>query len=179
MQSKKSIQTLCLILKDSKILLGRKTRKLGKGFWNGPGGKLEEGENLQDSIMREVKAETGLNIKNLEQVGRVVVEFEDGSEGVLLHIFLTKDFDGEITDSDEMTELQWFNIERLPLDNMWEDDEFWLPVVLEGKKIEGRFIFDHPSTLENVGRIVSRELREVTGIQQEIKVEEKTPWKIK
>ena len=32
MDTKKSVQTLCVIIKDSKVLLGIKTRKLGKGF---------------------------------------------------------------------------------------------------------------------------------------------------
>lgn len=37
--------TLCIVRKDSKVLLGMKKRGFGEGCWNGFGGKVTEGED--------------------------------------------------------------------------------------------------------------------------------------
>ena len=175
----KLITNLCIIRDGSKILLGKKTRKLGEGFFNGPGGKVEEDENIVDSTIREVQEEVGLKVKNLERVGKISFEFQDKSQGVVMHVFLTTDFEGNIVDSDQMKEVQWFNVGELPYDSMWADDRIWLPMLLEGKKIEAKFIFDHPSTSEHPGNILSHILTEVVEIQDEIGEIQKKPWKIK
>jgi len=36
----------------------------------------------------------------------------------------------------------WFRIEEVPYHEMWEDDKYWLPAVLRGEKVYGRFFFD-------------------------------------
>jgi 8-oxo-dGTP pyrophosphatase MutT (NUDIX family) len=46
---RKRILTLCIIHKDSKILLGMKKRGFGAGFWNGFGGKVKEGESIEEA----------------------------------------------------------------------------------------------------------------------------------
>jgi hypothetical protein len=38
--------------------------------------------------------------------------------------------------------LVWFRIEEVPYHEMWEDDKYWLPAVLRGEKVYGRFFFD-------------------------------------
>ena len=37
---------------------------------------------------------------------------------------------------------EWFKIKDIPFNEMWEDDIFWLPQVLNGKFIEADFLFD-------------------------------------
>ena len=37
---------------------------------------------------------------------------------------------------------QWFNINEIPYDNMLPDDKFWMPYVLNNKKIDAYFEFD-------------------------------------
>lgn len=178
MDTKKSIQTLCIIIKNSEVLLGKKTRKLGKGFYNAPGGKVEEGESILDSIKREVKEEARLTVKNLKQVGLINFEFQDGSQGIILHIFLTKDFEGELMDSEQMHEWKWFDFHKVPYEIMWDDDKDWLPLVLGGGEFEAKFVFDHPSTAENIGRVMTKELKQIAELKQEFGGEQK-PWKIK
>jgi len=51
------------VLKDGKCLLIRRTKDPYKNYWSIPGGKLEYGEHIADAIEREVKEETGLEVK--------------------------------------------------------------------------------------------------------------------
>lgn len=37
---------------------------------------------------------------------------------------------------------KWFNIANIPYDNMFPDDRYWLPLILEGQKIDAYFDFD-------------------------------------
>src|SRR3990167_8033347 len=178
MENKKLVTNLCIIRHGFKILLGKKTRKIGEGLFNGPGGKINEGEDIVGSTIREVEEEVGLKVKNLEQVGRINFEFQDGTQGIVMHIFLTTDFEGEIADSEQMKDVQWFDISKLPYGEMFPDDELWLPTLLEGKKIEAEFIFDRSATPENPGKIISHSLKVVTEIQGKVD-EKKASWKIK
>ena len=47
---------------------------------------------------------------------------------------------GEPKESKEMRP-KWFKVDEIPFDEMWPDDEFWLPKVLNGKKVKAKFIF--------------------------------------
>src|SRR5690348_8536530 len=56
----------------SKVLLVKKERPAWqKGFLNGIGGKIENGESSLECIKREVNEEAGLIIKNFEYVGQI------------------------------------------------------------------------------------------------------------
>ena len=57
----KKVLTLCLILKDGKMLLGMKKRGFGMGNWNGFGGKVQEGETIEDATKRELLEEISAN----------------------------------------------------------------------------------------------------------------------
>ena len=37
---------------------------------------------------------------------------------------------------------KWFKKSKLPFSRMWDDDPYWLPLILEGKQIIGEFWFD-------------------------------------
>jgi 8-oxo-dGTP diphosphatase len=62
------IRVICgIIYKDHKILLTRrkKTKSLG-GFWEFPGGKVEEGESDKDALERELKEELNIEVYNID-----------------------------------------------------------------------------------------------------------------
>ena len=52
----------------------------------------------------------------------------------------------------------WFDLEAVPFDKMWPDDELWYPMFLAGKKFSGTFWFTNTTT------IVRHELREVESL---------------
>jgi len=54
-----------IIIKDGKILLGKRKNSHSEGDWSYPGGHLEYGESWEDCARREVMEEVGIQIKNL------------------------------------------------------------------------------------------------------------------
>ena len=123
------------------VLLQKKARGFGKGNWNGPGGKLKPGESPAESARREFFEETEIVIKNLEQRGEIEFIFPDQSINNHMYVFVSREWEGETKDKGE-GELRWFKIDELPLDKMWDDDQYWLPRLLAGEKIHMRFYFD-------------------------------------
>lgn len=56
-----------IILKGNKILLGKRIDGHSKGTWQSTGGHLEFGESFEDGARREIKEETGLEVKILDR----------------------------------------------------------------------------------------------------------------
>ncbi len=133
--------TLCLLVKDDKILLAMKKRGFGVGKWNGVGGKVEFGEKIIDAAIREAKEEIGVDVKNIEKYGFFDFKFADKpmwNQGVTL--FVAKEWVGEPAESEEMMP-KWFSHNEIPYQEMWPDDAHWMPHVLQGKKVEASFVF--------------------------------------
>lgn len=125
-----------------------KKRGFGKGRWNGVGGKidLEKGDkSVLCSAIRETEEEIGVKIKNPEKVAVMDFHFpeipKEKDFDQQVHVFLVKDWKGEPIETDEMAP-KWFNIDKIPFDQMWDDDKHWLPHVLEEKKLKAKFVFD-------------------------------------
>lgn len=152
----KKLLTLCLLVQDGKILLGMKKRGFGAGRWNGFGGKVEAGESIEDGVKREMKEECGVEIEQMEKVGIHEFRFEKNPQEVLeVHVFRVDAFDGDPTETEEMRP-RWFRLEDIPYDEMWEDDRYWLPFFLEGKKFRTKFLFDnHDQIIRQSIRIIN------------------------
>ncbi|MBI4779409.1 8-oxo-dGTP diphosphatase [Candidatus Falkowbacteria bacterium] len=135
-----SIKNLCYIINaNGEALLQYKRRGFGAGKWNGPGGKIEPGETIERAAVREVKEETGLSVRNLKKMAELEFIFIDKDEwNQAVYVYLTKDYSGEITASEE-GELKWFKLDEIPYDKMWVDDPYWLPDILAGKFMKMRF----------------------------------------
>ena len=54
-----------ILLKRDRILMAQRGKEPLKGWWSLPGGALETGERLADGVCREVREETGLEIRPL------------------------------------------------------------------------------------------------------------------
>jgi 8-oxo-dGTP diphosphatase len=55
-------------------------------------------------------------------------------------VFVGSRFEGQPEESDEVSP-DWFAIDELPLDEMWDDAKYWLPEVLAGHPVLGDFVF--------------------------------------
>lgn len=76
-------QKVIILNKKDEILLLRRSEKCkGVGEWSLPGGGLEKGEDPTQSIIREVKEETGLEIYDVKPI--YVVSFTEGQNFVVM-----------------------------------------------------------------------------------------------
>jgi 8-oxo-dGTP diphosphatase len=135
--------TVCFILKNNEVLLLKKSRGLfGQGKWNAPGGKILRNEEPEACAIREVFEETQLIVEKIEQVGLLYFykNSQRGSPEWTVYAFLARQFDGIVTGGRE-GQLQWFNIDALPFDEMWEDDQYWCRRALRGTPLEGWFYY--------------------------------------
>jgi 8-oxo-dGTP diphosphatase len=133
------------IFSRGKVLLINKKRGLGAGKVNAPGGHIEPGETKLEAAVRETEEEVGLTPLHSREVGTLYFQFTNGlkMEGT---VFIAEDYTGDMIETDEADPF-WIKIEDIPYKNMWEDDLLWLPHVIKGKKIRGRFIFDDDNML--------------------------------
>ena len=125
-------------------MLAMKKRKFGKGKWNGTGGKLDDGETVEQAAVRETEEEIMVRVKSLEKVAILEFRFldvpqeKDWDQDV--HVYVSGSWEGEPKETEEMKP-RWFGINDIPYDSMWEDDKHWLPKVLAGEKVRGEFEF--------------------------------------
>jgi len=131
---------LCYIVRDNHVLLINKKTGLGKGLVNAPGGRILDTETAAEAAVRETQEETGMTPQQLKHMAILNFQFTDGY-AMRGHVFLASDASGELINTSE-AEPFWVPVVDIPYKSMWEDDSYWLPQVLEGNFIEGRFIFD-------------------------------------
>jgi 8-oxo-dGTP diphosphatase len=111
-----------MLMKENKILLGQRnvdpekadSALNGAGTWTMPGGKLEFGETLEEGATREVKEETGIELKKVE-VMCVNNEIMDQAHFVTIGLYCDE-FTGEamVMEPDEITRWQWFGLDEIP-----------------------------------------------------------------
>ena len=132
--------TVLYVIKGGKILLIKKKRGIGKGMWNGPGGKVAD-EDIEVAAVREVKEEIGIVPDNVKKAGEL--EFYLGGDRMdwHVHVFTAADYDGIEKESKE-AEPKWFSLSRIPYNEMWPDDAIWMPLMLNGKKFRGKFYYE-------------------------------------
>jgi len=139
--------TLMFVVQNNRVLLIRKKRGLGAGKINGPGGKLDAGETIQQCAHREIYEELNVQVNDSVNAGRLRFQFVDGYS-IDVQVFLTNSFEGTPTETDEAVPL-WFAVSDIPYDEMWADDRIWLPRVLTGETVSGRFVFDGDLLVEH------------------------------
>lgn len=142
----KDTATLAFVIKDEQILLIRKKRGLGAGKINGPGGRLEGNESIAQCAVREAQEELGITPLNPEKVGELLFQFTDGYS-IHVHVFRSPDLTGTPVETEEAIPI-WAPLDGIPYDEMWEDDEIWLPLMIAGTSFKGRFIFDDDKMLD-------------------------------
>ena len=140
MATKQSI--LVYLVNDKTVCLGMKKKGYSQGKWNGFGGKIEAGESKKEAAIREVMEETGVRIQSKDLVKRASFYYHETPESWTVEVFLCNKWRGEIKESDEMKP-QWFEINKLPSEQMWANDALWIKQVLTGNKcLKGTFWHD-------------------------------------
>jgi 8-oxo-dGTP diphosphatase len=137
--------TLLFVIRGGHILLIHKNRGLGASKINGPGGRLDPGESPLQGAVREVQEELYVTPMGVQQYGELAFQFADGLS-ILVYIFTATDCEGEPQETDEAIPL-WIPLDQIPYDRMWADDSMWFPLMLEGKKFQGRILCDGDTML--------------------------------
>lgn len=157
----KKILTLCIPINNNMVLLGMKKRGFGSGRWNGFGGKMEDGETIEQATLRELDEEVGIKDGQLSKAGILEFSFENDEKVLQVHIFKLLNFFDEPIETEEMKP-QWFSFDEIPFSQMWSDDEYWFPLLLNGKLFAGEFLFDRPSDAEYSAKIIFQKLNQVS-----------------
>ena len=64
-----------------------------------------------------------------------------------MHVFHATDFGGTPVETVEAAPL-WFTLADVPYHDMWEDDRYWLPLVIQRRKFAGRWVFEGDRMLD-------------------------------
>lgn len=135
--------TLTVFFKDNKILLGEKKRGFAKGTLNGIGGKQDEGETIDEAMIRECQEEIGVTPIDYVLIGKIHFDvwYKGERVNMYMHVYTCTKFDGEIIETEEMLP-KWYDIDNIPYEKMLADDLLWMPMALEGKQFVGDVKFD-------------------------------------
>jgi 8-oxo-dGTP pyrophosphatase MutT (NUDIX family) len=120
-----------------------KKARFGAGKYNGFGGKVEPGETIAEAAARELAEESGVRVApdQLAPVGHLTFLFPHRREWEqAVHVFAAHAWQGAPVESEEMRP-SWFRVDEIPYDEMWDDDRFWLPLVLDGERVRATFVY--------------------------------------
>ncbi len=123
-----TLTNMCMVKnKDQVLVLDR-----NDPVWPGltfPGGHVEAHESFHDSVVREVKEETGLTISHPQLVG--VKQFYDhNDERYLVFFYIAEQFSGTVKESDE-GKLTWMSAKELKKQKLAYNFDHDLPVFFE------------------------------------------------
>ncbi|KAM5543699.1 hypothetical protein V8D89_002316 [Ganoderma adspersum] len=161
------LYTNAFVISDDsrRALLGLKKRGFGVGLWNGFGGKVDPEETSLQAAIRELEEEAGIKAP-LEQCGTLFFAVDGVEAAFNIDIYRAYEYTGTITESEEMRP-KWFSVQEallpwsnlpasadhapagdpaelppIPLEQMWADDEFWMPLMFAGRYFVGRADFN-------------------------------------
>lgn len=133
------LTVLCLIHKDDSYLLQDRVKNDWKGYTL-PGGHIEPGESIVEAVIREMKEETGLTIKNPRLCG--VKQFPIDGGRYIVFLFETDQFEGELADSEE-SKMHWIKDSDLSNVNLVNDFEELIEVMLNDSLTEFQYVIEN------------------------------------
>lgn len=125
------ICTSGVVIRNGKVLLGNRLYH-DANVWIGPGGRCDEGESLEDAVIREVQEEIGVtDARIVRKLGEKDGSCRDetGKDKVIVFEIAT-DQEPRLMEPEKFKEWRWFGLNELP-DNLPtpEDREFFMKAV--------------------------------------------------
>nr|WP_256415853.1 MULTISPECIES: NUDIX domain-containing protein [unclassified Frigoribacterium] len=122
---------------------GTQEARTRHGALGRPRGQARAGEGVQEAVVREIAEESGVEVlaSDLDRRGDLLYLFphrESWSQRST--VFVVTAWRGDPAESDELVP-RWFDLDELPLDEMWDDASHWLPGVLAGGRVARTFVF--------------------------------------
>lgn len=113
-----AVPAVCvLIIRRGKILLVRRAVYPRKGWWDVPGGFVEQSEHPDHAVVRELREELGVTVRRFSPLGMLVDTYyvENGPNSKVLNIYYrVASFTGKLKPHDDISEARWFPLDRLP-----------------------------------------------------------------
>lgn len=102
---------------DNRILLVKRGTVVFKGYWALPGGRVDPGETVEQTVVREIKEETGLEVEIAMKIGEY---HESGVQNGIEYdyhpaCFLVKPIGGKLKrDEEEIEQIKLFDLHEIP-----------------------------------------------------------------
>ena len=138
------IGTLCYVNDGKRTLMLHRIKKendIHDGKWNGLGGKLIDGESPEECVIREVKEESGLDIKNPTLKGILTFPKFDEVDDWMVFVFVSNEFSGELSECDEGV-LEWVDNNKIHKLNLWSGDKIYMKWLMEHPFFSAKFIYE-------------------------------------
>ena len=133
---KVELTVLCLVEDGNKILLQNRVKNDWKGYTL-PGGHVEKDESFVDAVIREMKEETGLDIKKPKLVG--VKQFPIKYGRYIVFLYKTNEFYGKLQSSNE-GEMEWVEYKDISKIKTVQDFEDLLKVMNSNELSEFQYV---------------------------------------
>ena len=100
-----------VVAEDDKVLLVQQRKAIAHGLWSFPGGHVEEGETLEQAVVREVQEELGVTLLHPRFSKTYTITTPRGDLDI-------NTFTGELSGNiqlkeDELMAYKWFTLEEL------------------------------------------------------------------
>ena len=107
------VSVLALVNEDDEVLIGKRpTSKIFPGYWEFPGGKIQENETPEQAIIREIEEEIGIDINSSCLAPLSFSTYNSKSLNLILLLFIARSWKG-IENANFHTELLWVKINKL------------------------------------------------------------------
>lgn len=103
-----------LVVQEGRVLLARRAGEPFKGQWDIPGGFLENGEHPEAGVVRELREETGLEVRPTDLLGIYIDTYRSDDEYTLNVYYLAEVVGGRLQPASDVSSLSWFGPDELP-----------------------------------------------------------------
>jgi 8-oxo-dGTP diphosphatase len=137
------LATLCYIQRAGQTLMIHRVKQaddIHLGKWNGLGGKFEPGESPEECVVREVREESGLKLREPRLCGLLMFPGFKGKDWYVF-VFTAGTFTGELREN-YGGYLEWIPDEKVESLPLWPSDHVFLPWIRAGKFFSAKFVYE-------------------------------------
>lgn len=128
-----------MIIMRSRILLTVRGKPPSEGMWGLPGGAVEVGETVEEALVREVREETGLDVRPLKLVAVLDSVTKDDDDRVKYHYvlfeYLCEHLSGEVHAGSDAVDTRWVPLADLDSVQVMPTTRRFIQKIMEQEKM--------------------------------------------